>query len=277
MHWILQDNLFNEAAYQHLLDNLVRFDIPHSVHKVIPFIGEITPPAQLDTNNVICMGSYSLRHEAKKHGWNPGVFDLEPFPFPVQLEKWGKHMLNHDSQVMPFKDVVVGEKRKFLRPIEDSKVFAGRVFDHYEFLDWQQKVVLMEDDLPPGAIVDGIRVTNLSKNSLVQVCPVHEIYSEFRFWVIKGEIVTASMYKMGDKVMYDRDVPDIYHEFVEEMISKWEPHEAFVIDVCSVPDDGDGWQGIKIVEINTINSAGFYAGDMQKLVMAFEEAFNVDR
>ena len=274
MHWILQDNLFNEAAYQHLLETLQRFNIPHSIHKVIPFIGEITPEPVIETSNVICMGSYSLRHSAKKYGWSPGVFDLEPFPFPMQLEKWGNHMLNADAVVMPFRDVVIGEKRKFLRPIEDSKIFAGRVFDHYEFADWQSKVVLMEDDLPPGAIVDGIRVTNLSKDSLVQVSPVHEIYAEFRFWIVKGEIVTASMYKMGDKVMYDSDVPDIYHEFVDEMTTIWEPHDAFVIDVCSVPDDGTIWKGIKIVEINTLNSSGFYAGDMQKLVMALEDAFN---
>jgi hypothetical protein len=29
------------------------------------------------------------------------------------------------------------------------------------------------------------------------------------------------------------------------------------------------------MEINTINASGFYAGDMQKLVFALEEAFNV--
>lgn len=274
MHWILQDNLFDEQAYQHLLETLQRFDIPHSIHKVIPFIGELTPEIQLDTQNVICMGSYSLRHSAKKFGWNPGVFDLEPFPFPIQREMWGRHMLNYDSVVVPFKDVHIGEKRKFLRPIEDSKVFAGRVFDHYEFQDWQTKVVLMDDDLPPGAIVDGIQVTNLSRNSLVQVSPVHEIYNEYRFWIVKGEIVTASEYKRGDRVIYSSDVPDVYHDFVNEMIATWEPHEAFVIDVCSVPDDGTKWKGIKIVEINTLNSAGFYAADMQKLVMALEDAFD---
>jgi hypothetical protein len=44
----------------------------------------------------------------------------------------------------------------------------------------------------------------------------------------------------------------------------WNPHRAFVIDVCDTPD------GIKIVEINTINAAGFYAGNVTELVMALE-------
>lgn len=58
------------------------------------------------------------------------------------------------------------------------------------------------------------------------------------------------------------------------MIAKWQPHDAFVLDVCSVPDDGDGWLGIKVVEINTLNSAGFYAANIPKLVMALEDAFS---
>lgn len=75
MHWILQDNLFNEDAYQNLLDTLVRFDIPHSIHKVVPFIGALDPVPTLSTTNVICMGSYSLRHAARRHGWTHGHTD----------------------------------------------------------------------------------------------------------------------------------------------------------------------------------------------------------
>lgn len=265
MHWVLQDNLFNEQAYQVLLDTLVRFEMPHSIHKVIPFVGELTPAPEIETSNVICMGSYSLRHAAKAHGWNPGVFDLEPFHFEIQRQHWGNHMLNADAQVLPFKDIEL-ERRSFLRPIEDSKVFAGRVFDHYEFSDWQNKVVALGEDWG----------TSLTKNTLVQVCPLKEIYGEYRFWVVKGRIVCASQYKEGNRVIYRDDVPEAYFDFVREMIRIWQPHEAFVIDVASVPDDGDGWRGIKIVEINTLNSSGFYACNIQKLVSDLDFCFNTD-
>lgn len=40
-----------------------------------------------------------------------------------------------------------------------------------------------------------------------------------------------------------------------------------MIDVC------DTEEGMKIVELNTLNAAGFYAADVQKLVLALEEAF----
>ncbi len=263
MHWILQDNLFNEEAYQVLLDTLQRFELPYSIHKVIPFIGELVPAPELDTNNVICMGSYSLRHAAVEHGWTPGVFDLEPFDFQKQMQMWNRHMLNCDAIVVPFKDAIV-EQRSFLRPIEDSKSFAGKVYDHYEFKEWQQKVCVLEEDYGGS----------LHKNTLIQVCPLREIYAEYRFWIVKGEIVCASLYKQGDTVMYNDDVPEAYFEFVRDMIDLWEPLEAFVIDVASVPDDGSKYKGIKIVEINTLNSSGFYACNIQKLVMALEDGFN---
>ncbi|WP_407305341.1 hypothetical protein, partial [Acinetobacter sp.] len=129
MHWILQNNLFNESAYQVLLETLERFNIPHSIHKVIPFIGELVPEPELDTKNVICMGSYSLRHSADKFGWNPGVFDLEPMDFLAQMMRWGKHMLNHDSVVNHFDNSYFPEEEMFVRPIHDSKVFAGQVMN----------------------------------------------------------------------------------------------------------------------------------------------------
>ncbi len=54
------------------------------------------------------------------------------------------------------------------------------------------------------------------------------------------------------------------------------PLETFVIDVCSVPGEGEGRHDIKIVEINTLNSAGYYAADIQKLIMALHTAYSDD-
>lgn len=61
MHWILQDNLFHDPKYQELLDTLIRLNLPYSIHKVVPFVGELIPEPVAPANT-ICMGSYSLRH-----------------------------------------------------------------------------------------------------------------------------------------------------------------------------------------------------------------------
>lgn len=239
-----------------MVETLERFNLPYSVHKVVPFVGEIVPDIS-PGGPVICFGTYSLRHLAKRKGWYPGVFDLEPFDFSDQLQHWGDHMLNADSVVAPFKDQTVSVP-SFVRPANDTKYFAGRVFEPEEFRDWKIKVCVLEEDYG----------NSLTKDMMIQICPIKEILNEHRFWIVKGRIVTASTYKIGWSIHYQAPVDERFHQYVEQRIAEWQPHDAFVIDVCDTPN------GIKIVEINTINSSGFYAGDMQKLVFAMEEAFD---
>jgi hypothetical protein len=253
MHWILQENLFKEKEWENLTTALERFNIPYSVHKVIPFIGELLPKAEPKQEKVICVGSYSMRHTAKAEGWSPGVYDLFDQDFLVQLVHWGTNMLNHDSTIVAFKDAEVTED-SFIRPINDSKYFAGQVFEKQEFLDWKRKVCVLEHDYG----------NSMTGDTVIQICSPKVIYAEYRFWIIDGKIATESLYKRGDKVMYSSEVDERFAEFVNRMISIWMPHRAFVIDVCDTPD------GIKIVEINTLTASGFYAGDIQKLVMALE-------
>jgi hypothetical protein len=262
MHWILQTNIFNEAAYEVLLERINYHKLPHSIHKVIPFIGELTPDPVLDTKNAICLGSYSMRHTAKKLGLYPGVFDLEPFDFQVQLSKWGSHMLNYDSVVKPFGDVMLEDfttEEMFIRPIHDSKVFTGKLFHKQDFFEWKVKVCVLEED-------DG---SSLRKDTLIQICTPKKIFSEHRFWVVKGKIVTSSTYKIGKNVVY-QSLPfnSVFEEFAKDRIKEWQPHDAFVIDVADTSD------GMKVVEINTLNSCGFYAADIDRLILALDDNFS---
>lgn len=252
MHWVLQENLFQEREWNTLIGSLSRFGIPYSIHKVIPFIGELVPPLSVE-GKVICMGSYSMRHTAKALGWVPGVYDLFEQDFRQQLKHWGDLMLNADSKVTPFHAADITEAT-FMRPIDDSKYFAGKVFEVDEFYDWKQKVCVLEHDYG----------NSMTKDTLIQLCQPKVIYSEYRYWVVDGRIVTKSLYKRGSKVIYSDEVPDELDEFVEDAIDLWKPHRAFVIDICDTPN------GLKIVEINTLNSAGFYAGNIQTLIVALE-------
>lgn len=272
MHWILQENLFNEAEWGNLIATLERFKLPYSVHKVIPFIGELEPPATPASDKVICIGSYSMRHTAKKYGWTPGVHDLFDINFLVQKEHWGELLLNYDSTIVEFKNARLTEPT-FVRPIDDSKYFAGRVFEPEEFNDWVHKVVDLNEDYG----------TSLTGDTLIQLCSYKEIYAEYRFWIVDRRIVTASLYKRGGKVIYSDQI-DVHriHSFVRQVLrtdlklygdytiplsddlDSWQPHRAFVLDVCETPD------GMKIVEINTINASGFYAGHIQDIVLALE-------
>jgi len=265
VHWIIQENIFKETAYDELIAVLERFNIPYSIHKVVPFVGEIQPDV-MPEGPVICFGSYSMRHIAKKRGWFPGVFDLEPVNFKEQMRHWGSHMLNADAIVCKFSEAKITSASAFLRPIEDSKVFAGKVFTDQELTEWQHSIITMGNDY--GSSMNG--------DTLVQVCPVKEIYSEYRYWIVDNKIVTKSMYKRGRTIHYSNDIDRRFDTFVSSLtcgpfsVDYWRPHDAYCIDVCDTPD------GIKVVEINTVNSSGLYAANMTDLVMALDYFGNIE-
>jgi hypothetical protein len=258
MHWVLQNNLFEEAGWQALVNALERLELSHSVHKVVPFVGELIPPVTVTHDNVICIGSYSMRHVAKRHGWSPGVFDLIDRDFSAQLARWGDHLLNAGSVVTRFADVRFTEAAAFVRPTTDSKSFAGKVFERAEFEAWQRAIA----QLGP---TDG---STLTVDTEVQMAQTAVIFAEYRFWVVKGQLVTRSLYKRGRRAFASSDVDVAVEAYARARVAEWQPHEAFVIDVCETD------RGMKIVELNTLNAAGFYAADMQKLVVALETAFS---
>lgn len=252
-HWVLQSGFEAETGWTSMLDALDRFSISYSVHRVVPFVGDLIPEPVLESDDAICMGSYAMRHYAKRRGWNPGVFDLEPHDFEKQRAHWGDWMLNADSEIAAFGDVRF-EGERFIRPIDDTKAFAGGLFEWSEFADWQAGVVKSAEDIGGS----------LTSATLVQVSAPKAILQEVRCWVVEGKVVTASVYRRGSRVLYSDEVEQRFVEFAQRLAGDWSPEKAFCLDVCDTAD------GLRVVEINTINSAGFYAADMQKLVMSLD-------
>ena len=260
MHWVIQENIYRETGYADLIQVLERNQIPFSLHKVVPFIGELEPDIN-PTNPVIVIGSYSMRHLAKKKGWIPGCFDLFDINFLIQRDHWGDLLLNHDARVLKFGEIkreISDEDEVFLRPIDDSKAFAGMMIDWPELITWQKRV----SELPPE------NGSDLRSDTTVMVANPKVIHREYRLWVVSGQIVTSCSYKTGNRVIYDPVVDGHILEFGDECISRWNPAPALVLDVCETPD------GLRIVEINTINSAGFYAANIGKLVIELEDLGN---
>lgn len=257
MHWLLQRGFLAESGWATLIETLERFEITYSIHDVVPKLGDLLPEPMIRHNNVICIGSYSMRHAAASHGWTPGIFDLYAQDFEEQRSHWGEHMLNYHSTVCTLKDAHVSSGRMFIRPTKDTKYFSGRVFEADEFTRWQASV----------CAEDAHHNTSLSPTTQIQLARPVQIYAEYRFWVVGGEIITQSLYKRGNQVIYASEVDERVTAFVKDRIREWAPHESFVIDTC------DCEAGLKIVEINTLNSAGFYAADVQRLVLALEDRY----
>lgn len=256
MHWIVQNNLFSEEAIGQLVDLLQRYDLPHDVVKVIPFGGGIEPEVEAQ-NPVVVIGSFSLSRHAAAKGWTPGSWlgrrGIEDFSFATCHAVFGEHMLNHAARVLPFKDALDHDLDPFfLRPTDDGKSFSGTVMDRAGFAEWQAKIAHADS------------TWTITPDTPVVVGPVLEIITETRFIVVEGEVVTGSEYKRGGRVRYDASVEPHVLAYARERARDWTPDRVCVMDIADTP------AGLRIVEFNNFNSAGWYASDVSRIIQAIE-------
>lgn len=254
MKWIIQENLYKEEAFLDLIQALDNYDAEYQIVKVVPFSHELIPEPQV-AGKVIVMGATTMIGIAQERNWSPGAYYNENFDCAVWNKNLGSEMLNFDSIICKFSEVDPPYNPFFIRPTKDRKVFSGEVIDKANFELWKRST---------QEATDGY--STLTPDTMVSVAPLKAIHKEFRFFVVDGKVVTGSQYKFGDRVIH---LPALKGEdaelYAQDMVDKWCPADAFVIDVALTDD------GYKVIEYNCLNSAGFYKSDLSKLVQALEE------
>ncbi|MCH2066399.1 ATP-grasp domain-containing protein [Shimia sp. MIT910701] len=256
MQWLLQD--FEDT--RKLGDALTSLGRDVSWHKIIPFVGDLTPqPMIKDPKAVVLFGAYSMWKYAETDQLEPGVFRIAPF---LEQSVWHPYLLNGtDAHVMSFGECAScfsgDSKMWFLRPVEDSKEVPGRVMAAQDIADLSARVsALPEGELPIGS---------LRADTLVMLTEPQAIDEEWRLWVVEDRVVTYSRYKQAGQVGYVHDIPEDALRFGQEMAqlnSGYAP--AYVIDICRAK------AGLRIIETNGINAAGFYAAELEPLIHAIE-------
>ena len=255
MQWILQD--VEDTAQ--LATTLDRMGEPYSLHKVVPFVGELSPEPQIpDPQQVILIGSYALWRYAEKHDLHPGVFRIAPY---LHEPPWKPHLLNGIAETLTLADIPdrlapePPDRAWFWRPVDDSKAIAGKVQSTADILETAQKVLALDPaDIPEG---------NLRHDVALMLCPPARIQKEWRVWIVRGEVITWSLYREGARVVYRPEIDEDAKDFVQWLAtanSGYSP--AYVMDICRTE------AGLHLLETNCLNAAGFYAADLQRLVAA---------
>jgi hypothetical protein len=254
MRWIVEKNIYAANGEDHFLTALKELNVDRLLVDYIPFSHEIDPvPTQ--TENVIVMGSTNMIKAVKGLGWTPGVWHSDEFRFESYREHFGKDFLNADGEVMRFGDVALTEV-SFVRPCEDLKSFAGGLVHPERQQEWMDSIVRYNDAMEDGG---------LSLETPVVVASVKDIIAEYRFFVVNGRVVTGCRYRLYGMASYHAAVEiDASWDFAQMMVDQWQPATGFVIDIATTPE------GIKVIEINCLNSAGLYACDAKKIIAAIE-------
>lgn len=259
MHWVLQTNIYKEIGLSKLVEALCKERITFSMHKVEPFTGAIVPEI-ITEENIFVYGTHQLCKTAKKNEWFPGIFEISQYSYQDLIDNWGRTVLNYGMQVQRFDSVIPPSDPFFIKPDTEQKAFTGYVTSVEDFNRWQLSMygndIVSSDDnrqIKPGLMV-------------VVSKPVN-IFREFRFWIVDGQIVTYSQYRANDKVEHIRYECKEAIDFVERRISQWQPSRAFVLDVAETDTEANEW---KVIEINTFNCSGLYDADVSEIVRHVE-------
>ncbi len=240
--WLIQPVTVEAQSIIELFELLDRAGI--SYHKVYPLKGVIynedkTVFEPVEGEQYFVCGSYPLTRYA--HKLMPGsVWSLEEYSMENFMEIFGaQNFVNFDAKKIHSSLIDWNEREEyFVRPIDDTKSFNGGIYN--------RNTLKYEGD--------------------VIVAPLKDIAKEHRFFVIDGQIVTGSVYKVGGQFSPNYAVDEGALEFAKEMSAKFN-NPGFVIDVATIN------QEYKIMELNCLNASGFYYINLYKLINAVEEVY----
>lgn len=241
MYFLIQSNIYSDPDHDRIFQVLQDLNLPYETIHLDSSVQAITIGA--DRQDVFVYGSVKLARLAKaRSDWFPGSFYGGNHLFEVYAQAYQEHLLNYGVEVFKFGETIHWEvqEQKFIKPYKDAKIFTGKVFTA---LKWQDFVVQS---------LTNPKTPILHQDSLVQASTPQKIFKEARLWIVGKQIVDAVYYKFHGDVVFEQTVAPEGLEFAKKMLDIFEVAEAFVLDICLTTE---GW---KIVEINCINSAGFY-------------------
>ena len=258
IRWIIQNNLIHENDLKAIQNTCKELNIEFEEILVIPFSPEI-PKFTIDDKINIYYGSTTLMYNIyRQHDKPKGLFfDDVKFSMENYINIWGKYMLNSEAYITTFKEFSnqkhADDSLWFVRPDADDKSFNGDVRTFKEIVDWSKTF----------AIFDNVE---LSEETKIVVSTPWNIKKEWRTYIVDGKVISASLYRKDFRLnKSNTDVPADMIKFVEDRCKEYMPHKIFAMDIALCGDE------YYIIECGCMNSVGFYAADISKIVHAISE------
>lgn len=252
MHFLIQSNIRNPEDHQRTVEALNELGFSYEVFELAPGMEQIKTHS--GRTDVFPYGSVKLAKLAKQNtDWFPGSFYGGNHLYEVYSDRYKGYLLNETAQVFRVGENISWKEKeqKFIKPYREAKLFTGQVFSESEWTDF---------------VYESLRG---SEASYVQVSVPAFIYKEARIWVVGGKIAAGVYYKFHKQTPFESFVAPEGMAFAAEMIAVFNVAEAFVLDICLTEN---GW---KIVEVNCINSAGFYPNlDIKRVLRSLHDHFS---
>lgn len=207
---------------------------------------------------VIPYGSINFTSAIQREtNWIPGVWgNRKNLECTHYYPKLGKFLLNSDYIMLPYGELLrnseflfntLGKNTQlFVRPSSPSKTFTGQTISGYHY----------EDDVKRLGFYD------VEPESLVIVSSPKDIDVEWRMIVIDGKVVAGSQYKTETLTQIREGYPDEVLIYAQEIADTYRLDDAYVIDVAKSNSE------LKLIEVNSFSSSGWYLADKPAIVSA---------
>lgn len=255
--WVLQANAIKTADLDAIRAHLSTLDVRVEMLRVVPFSHEPADAVPTITGPCLVYGFGGLLALARREGWAPGGWDGDVFSSQSVIAQYGEDALNFDAISTTWGEAhqvasARGWNEVFTRPNSESKEFAGAVHTI--------------DGL--ATFVEGLRSCGYldDRNEPMIVAPVRTITREWRIFVVNATLVSASQYVFFGEHLIEPGAPAHVLAFAQDAIERFSPAPAFVLDIAEVEEDDR--TTLKVIELNSISSSGFYAADKGAILSA---------
>lgn len=242
MKILLQKNIWNEYGYDRFTQSIFNADITHQFVGVVPFTDYFQEEVIFFPDHVFGSGRFVNICRGKNYPTFPSFGPIEPEIFPKEF--W----INGDGVECLWKDLVI-KNDTFIKPFTE-KFFTGIVVNSQEDLNKIQLATSFIED---------------EGEERIWVSTPKNIKQEVRFFVLFGNLITASVYKIsgiGHHIFAGPEHPawNVCQYFLKSVPK--DRKNSFAVDLGLVDDQ---W---KIIEMNNLNSSGLYNCDTDALIRA---------
>lgn len=260
IHFVLDENLLIAIGHGHLPDALVTMGYQVHLERY-----QRQDPHLVDTKGecTVAYGSIQFVEQRMSVGYSPGAYySRERFRCSFYMPKLPISWLgNAEGVYVPFAEFrrrteqfyrMFGVSRLFIRPDSGKKVFTGLTLDR---------------DNTDQELNSLMQLTSVTGETMIMVTPAKTIKAEYRFYIVRGQVITASRYMVDGEPRTGTDIDPQCLALAEEVASRrWQIELAYTCDI-GLFDEPDGLQA-KIVELNAFSTSGLYVCDSIALFKA---------
>ncbi len=230
-YWIIDEYLFdNNPLYRKIPTVLGELGIKHYLSRYVPLSDEQDYGPLLPAQPTILYGTVGFIKKCP-YPYNPGAYGYnQNRNCSIYLNHLpSEDMLNSDYVMIQFREFERNPQRfydlfstneLFIRPNSGDKVFAGRSINIANF-EFEMK---------------SLRFSSVVDDTIVLISGAKEIFSEFRFIVGAGDVISGSEYRWDNRLDVRADYdPDCYDMAVKVAKQDWQMDTVYTVDVAQTP------------------------------------------